>query len=55
MAGAGIRSAAGLTLYLIGSYFYRRRRILNLLAAVAIAFLLWTRSNYSSPVSSFRF
>src|SRR5260221_2863075 len=35
-----IRSAAGLTLFLIGSYFYRQRRILNLLAAVAIAFLL---------------
>jgi competence protein ComEC len=35
-----IRSAAGLTLFLVGSYFYRQRRILNLLAAVAIAFLL---------------
>ncbi|HYS45215.1 MAG TPA: ComEC/Rec2 family competence protein, partial [Rhizomicrobium sp.] len=35
-----IRSAAGLTLFLIGSYFYRQRRILNLLAAVAMAFIL---------------
>jgi competence protein ComEC len=35
-----IRSAAGLTLFLVGSYFYRQRRILNLLAAVAIAFLV---------------
>ncbi|MDE3166368.1 MAG: ComEC/Rec2 family competence protein, partial [Acidobacteriota bacterium] len=35
-----IRSAAGLTLYLIGSYFYRQRRILNLLAAIALGFLL---------------
>src|SRR5437773_7850389 len=35
-----IRSAAGLTLFLIGSYFYRQRRILNLLAAVAIALIL---------------
>ncbi len=35
-----IRSAAGLTLFLVGSYFFRRRRILNLLAAVAIAFLV---------------
>ena len=35
-----IRSAAGLTLFLIASYFYRQRRILNLLAAVAMAFLL---------------
>jgi competence protein ComEC len=35
-----IRSAAGLTVYLVGSYFYRQRRILNLLAAIAIGFLL---------------
>jgi competence protein ComEC len=35
-----MRSAAGLTLYTIGAYFYRERRIMNLLAAVALAFLL---------------
>jgi competence protein ComEC len=35
-----IRSAAGLTLYMIGSYFHRERRILNLLAAIALAFLV---------------
>jgi competence protein ComEC len=35
-----IRSAAGLTLFLVASYFYRQRRLLNLLAAVAIAFLV---------------
>jgi len=35
-----IRSAAGLTLFLIACYFYRQRRILNLLAAVALAFLI---------------
>jgi len=35
-----VRSAAGLTLLLIASYFYRRKRPLNLLAAVAIAYLL---------------
>ncbi len=35
-----IRSAAGLTLFLVASYFYRRNRILNLLAAIAIAFLV---------------
>lgn len=34
------RSAAGLTLFMIGSYFYRERRPLNLLAAVALAFLV---------------
>lgn len=35
-----IRSAAGLTLYMIGGYFYRERRIMNLLAAVALGFLI---------------
>lgn len=35
-----VRSAAGLTLFSIARYFYRERRPLNLLAAVAIAFLL---------------
>ena len=35
-----VRSAAGLTLYLIAGYFYRRKRPLNLLAAVAIGYLL---------------
>ena len=35
-----IRAAAGLTLYLVAGYFFRRRRLLNILAAIAIAFLL---------------
>jgi competence protein ComEC len=35
-----IRSAAGLTLYMIGGYFYRERRVMNLLAAVALGFLI---------------
>src|SRR5271165_1904241 len=34
------RSAAALTLIMIGSYFYRQRRPLNLLAAVALGFLV---------------
>jgi len=34
------RSAAGLTLFMIGSYFYRQRRPLNLVATVALAFLV---------------
>jgi competence protein ComEC len=34
-----VRSAAGFTLFMIGRYFYRERRIMNLLAAVAIGFL----------------
>jgi competence protein ComEC len=34
-----VRAAGGFTLYLAARYFYRRGRILNLLAAVAIAYL----------------
>jgi competence protein ComEC len=34
------RSAAGFTLFLVASYFYRRGRVLNLLAVVAGAFLI---------------
>jgi len=36
-----VRSAGGFTLFLIAKLFYRRGRLLNLLAAVAIAFLLF--------------
>jgi competence protein ComEC len=36
----GVRSSAGLTLFMICGYFYRRRRPLNLLAAVAMGFLV---------------
>ena len=36
-----VRSAAGLTLFMVASYFYRGRRPLNLLAAVAMGFLLF--------------
>jgi competence protein ComEC len=35
-----VRCAAGLTLYMLGSYFYRQRRPLNLLAAIALGFLV---------------
>ncbi|MDQ2950596.1 MAG: competence protein ComEC family protein, partial [Acidobacteriota bacterium] len=35
-----VRAAGGFTLYLVGRYFYRRGRVMNLLAAVAIAYLL---------------
>jgi competence protein ComEC len=35
-----VRSAAGLTLFMVCGYFYRKRRPLNLLAAVALAFLV---------------
>ncbi|MGP8245761.1 MAG: ComEC/Rec2 family competence protein [Bryobacteraceae bacterium] len=36
-----VRAAAGLSVYAVGSYFYRDRRPLNLLAAVALGFLLF--------------
>ncbi len=36
-----VRAAGGFTLYLLGRYFYRRGRILNLLAAVAVVFLVF--------------
>ena len=36
----GVRSAAGLTLFMICGHLYRRRRALNLLAAVALGFLV---------------
>ncbi len=35
-----LRAAGGYLLFLLGSFFYRRARILNLLAAVALLFLL---------------
>ncbi|MCW5977888.1 MAG: ComEC/Rec2 family competence protein [Bryobacteraceae bacterium] len=35
-----IRAATGLTLYLVAGFFFRRRRILNILAATAILFLV---------------
>ena len=36
-----VRSAAGLSLVMVAGYFYRERRPLNLLAAVALAFLVF--------------
>jgi competence protein ComEC len=36
-----IRAATGLTIYLAARYFYRRHRLLNLLAAIAIGFLVF--------------
>ncbi len=35
-----VRCAAGLTLYMVCRYFYRERRALNLLAAIAMVFLV---------------
>ena len=36
-----LRSAAGMTMYGIGRCFYREGRLLNILAAVALCFILW--------------
>ena len=36
-----VRAAGALTLYLVGRWMFRRVRLLNILAAVAIAYLLW--------------
>ena len=35
-----VRAAGGFTLYLVGRYFYRRSRLMNLLAAVAFGYLI---------------
>ena len=44
MNSPSIRAAAGFTLYVVARYFYRRGRLMNLLAAIAIAYLLWDPS-----------
>ena len=36
-----VRSAAGLTLFVVAGYLYRERRVMNLLAAVALGFLMF--------------
>ena len=36
-----VRAAGGFTLYVVARYFYRRGRLLNLLAAVAIVYLIY--------------
>jgi competence protein ComEC len=36
-----LRSAAGMTVFAIGRIFYRNPRLLNVLAAVALAFVVW--------------
>ena len=36
-----VRAAAGLTLFMIGRYFFRQRHAINLLAAVALGFLVF--------------
>ncbi|MEO8129615.1 MAG: ComEC/Rec2 family competence protein [Bryobacteraceae bacterium] len=44
-----VRSAGGFTLFLIAKLFYRRGRLLNLLAAVAITFLVFDPDQLYDP------
>ena len=44
-----VRSAAGFTLFMLGRAFYRERRIMNLLAAVAIGFLVLDAEQILEP------
>jgi competence protein ComEC len=44
-----VRSAAGFSLFMLGRYFYRERRIMNLLAAVAIGFLVFDPEQMFEP------
>ena len=44
MNAPSIRAAGGFTLYVVARYFYRRGRLMNLLAAIAILYLLWDPS-----------
>jgi competence protein ComEC len=41
MSAPVVRAAGGFTLFLVARFFFRRTRILNLLAAIASAYLLW--------------
>jgi len=44
-----LRAAAGFTLFVAGRLLYRRLRLINLLAAVAIGFLLWDPGQLFDP------
>lgn len=44
MNAPSVRAAGGFTLYVVARYFYRRGRLMNLLAAIAIVYLLWDPS-----------
>jgi len=41
LSAPAVRAAGGFTLYLAVRFFYRRGRVMNLLAAVALAYILW--------------
>jgi competence protein ComEC len=44
-----VRAAGGFTLYLIARFFFRRGRVMNLLAAVALVYLLWDPGQMFDP------
>jgi hypothetical protein len=47
-----VRSAAALTLVIIAGFFFRQKRPLNLLAAVALGFCSSIQTSFSTPASS---
>ena len=49
MSSPVVRAAGGFTLFLIASYFFRRTRILNVLAAVGIAYLIFSPDQLFDP------
>ncbi|MGA3186022.1 MAG: DNA internalization-related competence protein ComEC/Rec2 [Bryobacteraceae bacterium] len=50
-----VRAAAGFTLYAIARFFFRRGRVLNLLAAVALIYLLFDPSQLFDPAFQLSF
>ncbi len=49
MSSPVVRAAGGFTLFLVASYFFRRTRILNILAAVGMAYLLFDPDELFDP------
>src|SRR5216683_2870178 len=45
-----VRAAGGFSLYLAARFFFRRGRVMNLLAAVALVYLLWDPGRCSTRV-----
>src|SRR5216684_1146854 len=41
MSAPVVRAAGGFSLYLIARFFFRRGRVMNLLAAIALVYLVW--------------
>ncbi len=54
MSSPVVRAAGGFTLFLIASYCFRKTRILNMLAAVALIYLLFDPDQLFDPSFKFR-